>query len=169
MLEKVGGFRRGNVYPFVDIPTFLRLALEGDFAYCHQTYSYYRKHADSSWFSIAQDKEATLREEVQKELLIFYEKHKHTFKQKHIPINVGQIIESQQKYLYNKRKSKMHNLLFHYFIFGDVSAISTIGKKNQNVRLRLLSGILLLPGLKKSISYFLKCVVFLRIKSTHLM
>lgn len=46
-LEKIGGFIQEPYLPLVDFTTFLRLALEGEFAYIDAIAGFWRKHASS--------------------------------------------------------------------------------------------------------------------------
>lgn len=163
-LKKIGGFKKGVKYPFTDIPTFFRLALEGDFVYCSQAYSLYRKHKNSSWFDVARTKNAGLREEIHEEMLQFYKHNKTMFNARHINFNEKRFVSKQKIYLRKKKQIKKQNLLFHYFIFDDKASISAISSKNTNMRFKILAKILLFPGIRNFRNYFVKFTVCINLK-----
>ncbi len=74
-LLKVGGFCKDSFYPFTDIPTFLKLALEGKFAYMNEILGFYRKQNISEWYSFASATNAMGREELRNCMDLFLRKH----------------------------------------------------------------------------------------------
>jgi glycosyltransferase involved in cell wall biosynthesis len=75
-LLEVGGFCNDRYYPFTDVPTFLKLALKGRFAYINEVVGFYRKQEISEWYNFASATNAMGREELRDCVNLFLQKHK---------------------------------------------------------------------------------------------
>ncbi len=51
VLERIGGFQQPPELPLVDLPTFLRVALEGEFRSHKDVFGYWRRHTESTTLS----------------------------------------------------------------------------------------------------------------------
>ncbi len=127
-LLKIKGFNNDKIYPFVDIPTFLNLSLEGDFAYINDVLGYYRKHEHSSWFTYAKKTQAMGKLELVSYLNYFVSKNKKVLKEKNISLFDKTSSTKQEKILNNKKKEKYLSLIKHEIAFGNYSHAKSISK-----------------------------------------
>lgn len=108
VLLKIGGFRRGKFYPFVDIPTYLELAKYGQFKYLDEILGCCRRTDNSSWFEYASQSETMGREEIKKEIDYFIKKNK-------LKINIDNY--SQSQYLETRKKRKFLSVLLNQALY----------------------------------------------------
>jgi len=117
-LLSIGGFKKDNCYPFIDIPTLLHLSLKGKFYYQKELLGFYRKHSDSVWFNYAKNTDAMLRGQIQTCTYNFWKSHQKELTSKKIQITKNDLL-SQRKIIAFKHKRKYISILLHYFIFND--------------------------------------------------
>lgn len=110
-LLKIGGFHKGKYYPFVDIPTYLRLAKLGRFTYINKVLGYYRRTLNSSWVRLAKKTEGFGRVVIKDEINNFVKNKVKDFSQK---INWKEIYEKQERYLQFKKLISPVSFVFNY-------------------------------------------------------
>lgn len=147
-LLKIKGFKKHNVFPFVDYPTWFYLSLEGKFSYFRGIAGYYRKHSGSEWFNFSLKTKARVRYEVQKCMLDFIADHKKQLKLLNIKIDKKKVISEQRKTLQDKEKKGNLSILFHYIVFEDRNMQNEIITKilkgtGNNVRAKVIALIIL--------------------------
>ena len=98
--EEIGGFRNSNEYSFVDIPTYLHLALKGKFAYIPETLGFYRRTNQSSWFNFASKSKTFGREEIKNCINNFLKTKAKSFSK---TLNWNYIERKQNFYLLKRR------------------------------------------------------------------
>lgn len=125
-LTKIGGFRKDRYYPFVDIPTFIRLAIEGEFRYINEILGNYRKQEDSYWFDFASKTESMGRGEVKKCVSNFIDKNKMNKYYKNFKIDYNKVLLNQDKYLRIKRAIKPLSLFVNKLAFRGTVTPMTI-------------------------------------------
>lgn len=109
-LEKIGGFKGSKHYPFVDVPTYLSLALEGKFAYLPETLGYYRRTTASSWFSFTQCSLTMGRENIQKCVNSFVKDKTPNFWRN---LDLNKLKKTQTKYLFKRKLLYPASFLFN--------------------------------------------------------
>ncbi|PIR78856.1 MAG: hypothetical protein COU26_04335 [Candidatus Levybacteria bacterium CG10_big_fil_rev_8_21_14_0_10_36_30] len=115
-LVRIGGFQSDKSYPFVDIPTWLVISLQGEFKYLNTILGYYRKHESSSWFNNAANTDAMLRTELSNLLTSFIKKNKKILEKKMIEIpSYNKLNEA----LREKRQRKIFSIMLHKVVFGN--------------------------------------------------
>ncbi len=151
-LLKIGGFKKHNIFPFVDYPTWFRLALEGKFSYFGQIAGYYRKHTGSEWFKFSLGTKARGRKEVQIYFLDFLKEQRSRLRSLNINIDIKRVIEEQRKQLEVKEKRGNLSILLHYVSFEDRAKTTKMIKKilakpreGLDVKLVALSILTILP------------------------
>lgn len=151
-LLKIGGFKKHNIFPFVDYPTWFNLALEGKFSYFGQIAGYYRKHTGSEWFKFSLATKARGRKEVQICFLDFLKERKSRLRSLNINIDIERVTEEQRKQLEVKEKKGSLSILLHYVAFEDsvktkemIKKILTDDRENLDVKLAALSVSAILP------------------------
>lgn len=110
-LVKIGGFKNDKSYPFVDIPTFLHLALRGRFFYEKDIFAYYRKQKHSSWIKFAKNSKAMGRIEMRKCICTFLRRHRKA----NIPLS-GNTSLHQHQIIVKKRKCKSMRIFLNYLL-----------------------------------------------------
>lgn len=112
----VGGFQNDGHYPFPDTPSFLKLALKGNFAYQNNILGYYRKHQTSAWFEFAGKSSAMAREELGKSINTFLKKksgNKYVYKILHDK----DLMKKQKAYIESKKTRKGISILVNNIAF----------------------------------------------------
>jgi glycosyltransferase involved in cell wall biosynthesis len=127
ILSRLGGFKKDKNYPFTDIPTFLRIAIEGKFSYVDEILGYYRKQQDSYWFDFASKTSAMGRDEILKCIVTFLEANKGNRNMKNFHQNNKNLIKYQRKYLKTKKLIKPFSLLLNRSAFeGKINPVTII-------------------------------------------
>ncbi len=126
-LLKAGGFKKDKYYPFTDIPTFIRMAITGEFRFVDEILGYYRKQQDSYWFNFASKTSAMGREEVRKCLANFISVNCKNKNVKNLHINTKDIKQKQNKYLKIKRVIRPLSLFVNRVAFkGKISPMTIV-------------------------------------------
>lgn len=112
-LLDIGGFKNDEYYPFVDIPTYLYLALKGKFVYIPQALGYYRRTANSSWFNFANQSQTMGREEIRDCINNFVNIKAKTFAE-HLDWN--RIEKDQNQYLLKRKILRLPSIFFNKFL-----------------------------------------------------
>lgn len=115
-LLDMGGFKNDKYYPFVDIPTYLHLALKGRFAYIPMVLGYYRRTKKSSWLEFASRSKTMGREEMKECINNFA---KTTAKPLLKVPNWNNIEQSQNRYLIKRRFLRVGSIIFNRFLAND--------------------------------------------------
>lgn len=113
-LLEIGGFKKHKHYPFIDIPTYLALALKGKFSYIFTVLGYYRRTNDSAWFKFAERSPTMGREEVKHCINDFVRTRAKTLSE---TLNWQQIKNEQNKYLLKRKMSHFLSVLFNRMLF----------------------------------------------------
>lgn len=112
-LERIGGFKTATEYPFVDIPTYLHLALRGKFAYIPETLGFYRRTNHSLWFNFASKSQTFGREEIKNCINNFIQIKAKSFSN---TLNWNDIERKQNFYLLKRRILYPLSLMFNKFL-----------------------------------------------------
>ncbi len=115
-LKKIGGFQKSKIYPFTDVPTFLKLCKNGEFCFKDEILGYYRKQPTSEWFNYASKTSTMGREELKKSLTEFVNNSFDS--KKHLQRKYKQILNNQNRYLKIKKRNKSMSLLLNYAAFN---------------------------------------------------
>lgn len=131
-LNRIGGFIKDSYYPYVDIPTYLHLSLQGNFYYQNDILGFYRRHSESTWFNFVKETKAMGREKIQKCINSFYKKSckKIGFKRLKIP----NLKEKQSKYLEIRKKMKIISILLNRSTFSNKGFFLIILEKMLMIR-----------------------------------
>jgi len=109
-LIEIGGFLSDKNYPFIDIPTYLHLALKGKFSYLPLLLGYYRRTQSSSWFSFSSQSSTMGREEIRNCINHFVKnKAKKVLKN----IDWKEIEIKQKNYLLQRKFAKILSVVFN--------------------------------------------------------
>lgn len=112
----VGGFQNDGFYPFPDTPSFLKLALKGNFSYQNNILGYYRKHQTSAWFEFAGKSSAMAREELGKSINTFL-KNKSSNKYVNKIFHDKELMKKQKAYIESKKVRKGLSVLVNKIAF----------------------------------------------------
>lgn len=112
-LLEIGGFKNDKHYPFVDIPTYLHLALKGKFAYLPKLLGYYRRTENSSWLNFASNSSTMGREEMKNCINNFVKTKAPNFSK---TLNWQKIEKSQNQYLLKRRILYLPSIIFNKFL-----------------------------------------------------
>lgn len=124
VLSRTGGFQKDKDYPFTDIPTFLKMAIEGKFVYLNEISGYYRKQQKSYWFDFASKTSAMGRDEVRKCIINFLKINR---KNKYLKrLGSKNLINNQQKYLRTKTLLKPFSLVLNQIAFNEKVSFLTV-------------------------------------------
>lgn len=123
ILLEIKGFQNSPYYPFVDFPTWLRLALEGYFIYEREIMGFYRRHKKSSWLNFARQTNAMTRQEMQNTFIWFFDNNNRLIQERNIQLNVQQFIDQQNAFILKKWKNRNLSLLLHSLAYGDSDEI----------------------------------------------
>lgn len=126
-LTSIVGFQNNKEYPFVDIPTFLHLAIKGKFSYRREILGYYRKQQNSAWFDFAVSTTSMGRNETKKCLDNFIDKNTSLIDMK-INYNQQNLLD-RNKFIAQKQKNRKLSLLFNYLAFNEKARVRNIAKK----------------------------------------
>jgi glycosyltransferase involved in cell wall biosynthesis len=103
-LIEIGGFQSDKNYPFIDIPTYLHLALKGKFSFLPLLLGYYRRTQSSAWFSFSSQSSTMGREEIRNCINHFVKnKAKNILKN----IDWNEIEIKQKNYLLQRKFTKI--------------------------------------------------------------
>ncbi len=109
-LLDIGGFKKDKYYPFVDIPTYLHLALKGKFAYIPQVLGYYRRTNRSSWFKFASKSQTMGREEIRDCINNFVKTRAKSFSKS---LDWKKIENEQNQYLLKRKIFRFVSFIFN--------------------------------------------------------
>lgn len=112
-LLEIGGFKNDKYYPFVDIPTYLHLALKGKFVYIPQLLGYYRRTAHSSWFNFASQSQTMGRKEIKDYINNFVKTKAKGFSK---TLNWQEIERKQNQYLLKRKVLRLPSVVFNKFL-----------------------------------------------------
>ena len=145
VLMKIGGFKKGKRYLFVDFPTFLHLSIFGRFCYERKILGYWRRHSASSWFNFAKKTSAMGREEMRSAFFEFLKRNKININSKALT----QIEKKQTKFIKIKRENKIKSLLLYKLLFcrsfNQVYSFahSVLKRKQITIKIKILSFLVL--------------------------
>lgn len=144
-LLKIGGFQSSPYYYFVDLPTWLRLAIEGHFIYEREIMGFYRRHKESSWLAFARQTKAMIRQEMQNTLIWFFNKHNRLLQKRGIQLNIQQFLDQQYAFILKKWRNRNLSLLLHSLAYGDrdgiIKNIKSIFTHTKNNKIKLFAGV----------------------------
>lgn len=112
-LLEITGFKNDNFYPFVDIPTYLHLALKGKYACLPRLLGYYRRTENSSWFNFASKSSTMGREEIKNCIDNFVKTKAKTFLKN---LNWQKIEKGQGEYLVKRKIFHFPSVIFNTFL-----------------------------------------------------
>jgi len=127
VLLKIGGFKKDTIYPFTDIPTFLRVAIEGRFAFVNEVLGYYRKQQKSYWFDFASKTSAMGREELLTTLENFLKVNKNNQYIKKLYKDRKKLVQGQIGFLRIKKIMKPISLFVNNVAFrGNINVMTLV-------------------------------------------
>lgn len=143
-LVKIGGFRKDNNFFFFDVPTFLKLSLQGNFHYEKKVMGFYRKQHKSYWFNLTKKTNNMGRSKLQRSYLGFIKKNKKVLLLNNISLNPDIIRKGQNIYIEYKKEHKPLTLLFHYFVFDNSHKLyretaNLLKKKGIGLRIKMMA------------------------------
>lgn len=112
-LLKIGGFKNDKYYPFVDIPTYLHLALKGKFVYIPHVLGYYRRTVNSSWLNFASQSQTMGREEMKNCINNFVKTKAKEFSK---TLDWQKIKKKQSRYLLKRKIFYFPSVIFNKFL-----------------------------------------------------
>jgi len=113
VLDRIGGFKNDKHYPFVDIPTYLHLALKEKFAYLPYLLGYYRRTENSSWFNFVSQSQTMGREEMKNCINNFVKTKAKGFSE---TLNWQEIERKQNQYLLKRKILHLPSVIFNKFL-----------------------------------------------------
>jgi glycosyltransferase involved in cell wall biosynthesis len=116
-LVNIGGFQKCKHYPYVDIPTYQKLALVGTFKYHSEVLGVYRKHSKSTWFQRVKASKSIGRNELIKCFNSFYTENKRIIQRKKLFFNKYK--KFQEKYINYKEGKRLITLIYHSIVFNN--------------------------------------------------
>lgn len=149
-LIKIGGFQNGPHYYFVDFPTWLRLALEGQFIYERVILGYYRRHKKSVWLDFARKSKNMTRQEMQCTFIDFFNKNNKLLQSKGIHLKPSEFLKRQNRFILKKSENRDASFLLHSLAYGDKDEIM------KNIKVILMES-----GVKRKIKLFAFASFFL--------
>jgi len=109
-LLKIGGFKDNRDYPFIDVPTYLYLTLQGKFSYIPLLLGYYRRTSYSSWFNFASQSPTMGREEMKDCINNFVKIKAKKFSKS---LNWQEIEKEQNLYLLKRSVFRLPSIVFN--------------------------------------------------------
>lgn len=126
ILISIGGFHKNRHYPFLDIPTFLEVALKGRFFYHDDVLGFYRKQSNSEWFRFAKETSAMGRKEIQQCVNSFLEKHKTDPNVNEVYKKRIVLFKRQEIFIKRKQSLKIISLLLNFLAFKTIFSPLTL-------------------------------------------
>jgi glycosyltransferase involved in cell wall biosynthesis len=112
-LSEIGGFHDDLFFPFIDLPTYLRLALKGKFVYLPMLLGYYRRTKNSSWFNFASKSHSMGKESVKNCINNFIKNNAKVFSK---TVDWKKIEKNQHQYLIKRKILLPASIFFNKFL-----------------------------------------------------